>query len=124
MRPTWKTAPVDAQGLDLIEGFFTGVSSVEVWWRMITMINIDNNSKEAADTRHSLLTLLNQFPDGLRSRRHVEMLHSVRRQRIDNRIDDRRRGAHGSGFTHAFDTQRVDRRRRFGPVEFEPGKLR
>src|SRR5882762_5402464 len=124
MRPSWKTAPVYAQGLNLVEGFFPGVSSMEVWRRMITMINVDNNSKEAADTRHSLLTLLNKFPDGLWPGRHVEMLHSVRRQRIDDRIDDRRRGADGSGFAHAFDTQRVDRRRRFGPVEFEPGKLR
>src|SRR5260370_30881584 len=116
MRPTWKTAPVDAQGLDLIEGFFTGVSSVEVWWRMITMINIDNNSKEAADTRHSLLTLLDQFPDGLWPRRHVEMLHSVRRQRIDDRIYDRRRASDCSGFALPFDIRCCGRRRRLASL--------
>src|SRR6266436_1985279 len=61
MRPTWKTAPVDAQGLDLVEGFVPRVSSMEVRWSLITIINVDNNSKEAADTRHSLLAYLINF---------------------------------------------------------------
>src|SRR6266550_6903501 len=123
MRPSWKTAPVYAQCLNLVEGFFPGVSSMEVWRRIITMINVDNNSKEAADTRHSLLNFLNQFPNSLRPRRHIQMLHSERRQRIDDRIDDCRRGADRSGLAHTFDPQWVDRRRRFGSIEFEPGKL-
>src|SRR5712671_5183667 len=108
MRPTWKTASVDAQRFDLVERFCPRVFSMEVWWCMITIINVDNNSKEAADTRHSLPTLLDQFPNRFRSHRHIKMFHSVWRQRVNDRIDYGRGGADGSGLADSFNTQRID----------------
>src|SRR5258708_38100202 len=52
--------------------------------------------------------------------RHVQVLHSVRRQRIDDRVDDRRGRAEGAGFAHAFDAPRIYRRERFRSCAVKP----
>src|ERR1044071_7528181 len=63
---------------------------------------------------HDLLLMsIDDAPDILWLDRHVDMRHTKRRERIDDRIDDRRRCANRPCFTHALDAQRVYGRRRF-----------
>jgi hypothetical protein len=78
MRPTWETAPANAQGLDLVEGLFPRVSSMEVRWSMITINKCKQQFQRSGRYSAFFASLFDQFPNVLRSYRHIKMLHSVR----------------------------------------------
>src|SRR5216683_2545001 len=85
----------------------------------------DNNPERRRAALATALQMLapDYSPNVLRPDRHVQMLHSVRRQCIDDRIDDCRGRADSACFAYAFDAQWIHWRRCFGAIEFEPGNL-
>jgi hypothetical protein len=46
-------APIDAQGLNLIQRLTPTVLGMKVGWQMVIVVHIDCNAKELADTRHT-----------------------------------------------------------------------
>src|SRR5256714_10913947 len=69
-------------------------------------------------------SISDQFPNRFRSHRHIHMLHSIRRQRVDDRVYDRRSCADRSGFADSFHAEWIYRRRRLRAIGFEPRDLR
>src|SRR5437588_818338 len=56
-----------------------------------------------------------RVPDAPGGERHVDVLHSQRRERVHHRVGDRRGRGDGAGLTRAFDAERIHRRRRHRP---------
>ena len=51
------------------------------------------------------------------------MAHAERRERVDQRVDDRRRDPDVAGFTEAFDAEEIARRRRVRVVDLGVRKI-
>jgi len=71
-------------------------------------------AREVADARLSVSALcrLRQFqrpPNAFRCRWHIDMRHTVRAQRIDDRVDQRRRAANRPRLARALHPQRIGR---------------
>ena len=59
-----------------------------------------------------------------RRHRHIEVPYAPRRERVDDRVDDRRRRTDSGRFRHAARAERMVRRRRHELAEFEVRALR
>ena len=55
----------------------------------------------------AILRAADRFPYPRRRRRHVDMVDAERLERVDERVDHRRRRADGAGFTDALDPERL-----------------
>src|ERR1044072_3086930 len=67
---------------------------------------------------------VNPAPHLFRSNRHVDMGYAIGRQRIDDRINNRRRRANRSRFAYTLDAKWIHRRGRLGPISLKPWHLR
>src|SRR5207302_727056 len=62
-------------------------------------------------------------PDLLRRERDVDVADAERRERVDDRVHDRRRRHAGGAFADAFDAEGVERSRRDGAIDDQRGHV-
>src|SRR5262245_16849282 len=71
----------------------------------------------------SRLASLDDPPELLRTKHHVDVLHAELAQGVHSCRDEAWRRAEGAGLADALCAQRIDRRRRDGACKLEPWKI-
>src|SRR5215469_7033776 len=71
-----------------------------------------------------VVAILDRFPDPVRQQRHVDVAHAGVRDRVEHRVDERRRPAHSRALADALGADRVVRAWRDDlAVQLEPWRL-
>ena len=73
--------------------------------------------------RREHLPSVDGAPDALRCRRHLDVLHTIIGQRVDDRVDDNAEGRRRAALAGRAHAERVRRRRHFADLRREERKV-